>query len=256
MTIKFGPAGLGGIKEAISNLEIYHKFGLKACEIAFTRRVYIKNKQDAEKIGKYAKKLKIKLSIHALYWINLNSMDDEVIKRSKKRILKCLEVGTWLDAKVVVFHPGYYDKKNKEETYNNIKSRILEIQKEARKKKFTPKLAPETMGKINVFGGINEISQLVRDTGCDFCIDFAHILAREKRIDFEKLKKLFPQKKWHCHFSGIEHGKKGEKYHKKTPASELKKLISNLPTKKMITIINESPSPIEDSLLALRIYNK
>ena len=50
MTIKFGAAGIGGVKEAISNLEEYHSFGLKSCEIAFTYGVYIK-KEDARKIG-------------------------------------------------------------------------------------------------------------------------------------------------------------------------------------------------------------
>ena len=110
------------------------------------------------------------------------------------------------------------------------------------------------MGKINVFGSINEISKLAKETGCGFCLDFAHILAREKKVDMKKIKTLFPQKSWHCHFSGIEYGEKGEKHHKKTSKEELKKLISNLPKEKEITIINESPSPVEDSLLGLKIY--
>ena len=36
MSIKFGPAELGPVKEAISNLEKCHKLGFKAYEIAFT----------------------------------------------------------------------------------------------------------------------------------------------------------------------------------------------------------------------------
>ena len=56
MAIRFGPAGLGGVKEAISNLEMYHKLGLRACEIAFTYGIYIKEKETAVKIGKKAKK--------------------------------------------------------------------------------------------------------------------------------------------------------------------------------------------------------
>jgi len=86
MTVKFGPAGLGGIKKAISNLEIYHELGLRACEIAFTYSIYIKEKEDAVKIKKAAKKYKIKLSIHAPYWINLNSDDKEKVKKSKEKI--------------------------------------------------------------------------------------------------------------------------------------------------------------------------
>ena len=73
MSIKFGPAGLGPVKDAVSNLEEYHKLGLKACEIAFTYGAYIKTQEDAEKIGQTAKNLDITLSIHAPYYINLNS---------------------------------------------------------------------------------------------------------------------------------------------------------------------------------------
>lgn len=150
MQIKFGPAGLGGVDEATSNLEKYHKLGLKACEIAFTYGVYIKNKNDALKIGETAKKLGILLSIHAPYWINLNSSEKIKVEKSKQRIINCCEIGTYLGAYRVVFHPGYYGKISKEETYEKIKNEILEIQKIIHQKKYTPKLAPETTGKLNV----------------------------------------------------------------------------------------------------------
>jgi deoxyribonuclease-4 len=253
MTVIFGPAGLGGVKEAISNLEKYHKLGLKACEITFTYGVYIKSKDDAKEIGNKAKELGISLSVHAPYWINLNSSDKEKLEKSKERILRCLEVGTWLDASVVVFHPGFYGKE-KENSFENIKARINEIIEEAKKNKYTPQLAPETMGKINVFGSMEEIAKLSKETGCRFCIDFAHILAREKRVEMKKIIKLFPQKEWHCHFSGIDYGEKGEKNHKSTGEKNWKELLLNLPENKTMTIINEAPNPVADSVLGLKIY--
>ena len=255
--IKFGPAGLGGIKEALYNLKKYNELGLGACEIAFTYGVYLKEKEDAIKIGEAAKKLEIKLSIHAPYWINLNSEEKEKIKKSKERILKCCEVGTWLDAYRVVFHPGYYGKKGKQETYENIKKEIISLQKEIKDKGYTSKLAPETTGKINVFGSVDEILKLSEETGCSFCIDFAHILAREKKYNFqETIKKFGKYKELHIHFSGIEYGEKGEKYHKETPENDLKELISNLPTNKENIIINESPAPVKDSVSGVKIYKK
>jgi len=257
MSIKFGPAGIGGVNEAISNLENYHKLGLRACEVAFTYGVYIKDKQDALRIGKVAKELDISLSIHAPYWINLNSAEKEKIEKSKQRILKCCEIGTYLEAKRVVFHPGYYGKMDKKETYENIKKEILDMQKTIKQKKYTPKLAPEFTGKLNVFGSIDEIRELVDQTQCDFCIDFAHILAREKDYNFkEVLKKFEKHKDLHIHFSGINYSEKGEKSHKKTPEKELKELISNLPKDKDITLINESPFPVKDSVLGLKIYRR
>lgn len=257
MSIRFGPAGIGPVKTSIQVLEQYHKLGLKACEIAFTYSAYIKP-DEAKIIGKKASELDIELSIHAPYFVNLNSSEKEKIEATKQRILKCCEIGELLQAKVVVFHPGYYSnkgktEKDKEETYNNIKKGVEDIQKVLEEKKWKIKIAPETMGKVNVFGSIDEISKLAKDTGCSFCIDFAHILAREKKVDYDKIAKLFPQKEWHCHFSGIVYGDKGEKHHISTEKDNWKELLKNLPKDKDIRIVNESPTMIDDSVEGLRL---
>ena len=118
MTIRFGPAGLGPVKEAIRNLENYHKLGLTSCEIAFTYSVYIKP-QETKEIAKKAKELNIDLTIHAPYFVNLNSSEKEKIEATKKRILNCCEIGEQLGAKLVVFHPGYYGN-NRETSYQTI----------------------------------------------------------------------------------------------------------------------------------------
>ena len=256
MAIKFGPAGLGPVKEAENTLEGYAKAGLKACEIAFTYGVYIKKKEDAERIGKKAKELGIDLSIHAQYWVNLNSKEKEKREATKKRILDCCEMGETLGAKKVIFHPGFYGD-NREEAYNSIKKGVEEIMKEIKKNGWKIKIAPETMGKVNVFGSIEEISRLVKETGCSFCIDFAHILAREKRVDYKKIKELFPEKEWHVHFSGIVYGEKGEKHHKTTEKKEWQDLLKELVNlDKEIIIVNESPTLVEDSVEGLKIYEK
>ncbi|MEK6889011.1 MAG: TIM barrel protein [Nanoarchaeota archaeon] len=260
MAIKFGPAGLGPVKTASAVLEGYHKLGLRACEIAFTYSVYIKP-DEAVKIGEIARKLGIYLSIHAQYWVNLNSAEKEKREATKKRILDCCAIGEKLGAKVVVFHPGYYlnkakDEESKEKSYQTIKKGVLEIMEEIKKNKWKIKIAPETMGKINVFGSVEEISRLVKETGCAFCIDFAHILAREKKVDYDKVIKLFPGREWHVHFSGIVYGDKGEKNHIKTPVEGWKELLAHLPKDKEIRIINESPEMVEDSVEGMKIYDK
>ncbi len=167
--------------------------------------------------------------------------------------MNCCKAGTLLQASHVIFHPGYYGKSSKEKTYEIIKEQIKEIEKTRKQKEYTPKLAPETTGKVNVFGSIEEISSLAKDTECSFCIDFAHILAREGKIDFKRLEKNFPQKNWHCHFSGIEYGEKGEKRHKLVERKEWKNLFSNLPENKNIKIICESPAPFKDTVKGLNI---
>lgn len=255
--VNFGPAGLGPIKTAIETLEEYNKMGLSACEISFTYGTYIKDLKDAEKIGEAAKKLGIKLSIHAQYWINLNSKEKVKIDKSKERILECCRIGEALGAYRVVFHAGFFSGMDKEIGYQNIKKGVLEIMEEIKKNKWKIKIAPETMGKINVFGSLEEISRLVKDTGCSFCIDFAHIEARDKKIDFSKINELFGKyDQWHCHFSGIVYSEKGERYHVKTPKDKWKEVLSNLPKGKEITIINESPDHVNDSVEGLKILDK
>jgi len=251
--IRIGPSGIGGANEAEINLESFSKKGLKAAEIDFTYSVYM-NKEQALKIGEKASKLGIALSIHAPYFINLNSEDKVKREASKKRILKCCEIGSFLRVKKVVFHAGFYGKmkkgeeeRGKEKAFENIKEAILEMQKEIKAKKWAVELAPELMGKRNVFGSIDEISRLVKETGCSFCIDFAHVLARYGEHKFEELKSAFPQEKWQCHFSGIVYGENGERHHRDIKKEEWKELFENLPKNKEINIICESPDRIRDA---------
>ena len=250
MTILIGPAGLGSVEDAEKNLEEFHKLGLRACEIAFTYGVYIKKKEYALRIGKRARELGIQLSVHAPYWINLNSEEKNKVEASKKRILDSCEMGEFLGAKYVVFHPGYYGKKNPEETYEKIKKEIIEIQEVIRKNKWKIKIAPETTGKVNVFGKEDEILKLVEETGCFFTLDFAHLLARSQgKVSYkEMIEKVKKFNILHCHFSGIEWGEKGEKRHKPLEIEEIKKLLSVLPKEKTITLINESPDTLGDAI--------
>ncbi len=251
--IRIGPSGIGPTKDIISNLEKYSKLGITAAEVTFTYSIYI-NKENAIIIGKKAKELNIKLSIHAPYFINLNSQEKEKVEASKNRIIKCCEIGHLMGVEQIVFHSGFYSKEDKLKTYENIKKCIIEIQNLIKKNEWNVKLSPEIMGKVNVFGSIEEISKLAKETGCSFTIDFAHILARYKKDMFDEVLTSFPQKEWHCHFSGIEYNEKGERKHLNTEMKDWKDLIDKIKSiDKTITIINESPNPIEDALMGLKM---
>jgi deoxyribonuclease IV len=258
MGIKVGPSGLGSVKDAEENLELFSKKGIQACEIAFTYGTYIKNREDAIRIGKKASALGIQLSIHASYYINLNSEEEEKIEASKRRILESCRIGELLGAKYVVFHPGYYGKKSEEESYQKIKNELKELNKKLKENGWKIKLAPETTGKVNVFGKEEEILKLVEETGCFFTLDFSHLLARTqgKMSYSEMLEKVKKFNVLHCHFSGIEWGEKGEKRHKMLEEKEIKKLISVLPQEKEITIINESPDSLFDAEKIIKSLKK
>ncbi|MBL7147975.1 MAG: TIM barrel protein [Nanoarchaeota archaeon] len=248
--ILIGPAG--NISEnIISSLYSLKEYGLKCMEIEFVRQIWMNNKT-AKEVGELAKKLNIKLSVHASYFINLNSEDKEKLKGSERRILEACERGYYMGAENIVFHPGYYGKKSKEESYNIIKNEIIKLHGIIKEKKWDVKLCPETTGKVNVFGSLDEIIRLVKETKCSLCVDFAHLYARNygkinyKDI-FDKLKVL-KLNKLHGHYSGIEYGTKGEKRHIKVDMNQFKKLLKDIPKKLDVVIINESPYILEDAL--------
>lgn len=247
--ILIGPAGTGGSKlETFKDLK---KAGLDAVEVAFVYSVWM-TKEDAIKIAELNKKLGLMLSIHAPYYINLNSQEKIKVGASRTRILKCLEIGTLLGAKYIVFHPGFYQKTSKEETYKNIKEQIEKIMQEAKNKHYTPELAPETTGKPSQFGDLDELLKLKKETGCSICVDFAHLKARYNgKIDYDEVMENLSSihEHIHCHFSGIEYTAKGERRHLITQEADIKELFNYLKKYKIdCTIINESPDTFGDAL--------
>src|SRR3989338_10992083 len=140
--ILIGPAGSSGLG-ALKGVEEVKRLGLDCMEVEFTYGVNMSNKT-AKDVGELAKKLNISLSVHCPYYINLASMEKIKIKASIKRILESCERGFYLNAKYIVFHPGYYGKYSKEECYKLIKESIIEMQKIIKEKKFNTILCPET----------------------------------------------------------------------------------------------------------------
>lgn len=244
-----GPAGTGG--KDPENLVKLKEEGFSAVEVAFTYGIWMSN-ADAKKYFEVNKKLGLKLSIHAPYYINLNSKEKNKIEASKKRIITCCERAYYMGANKVIFHPGYFGGMDKEEAFDNIKKAMLDLMKQV--KKFKVKLCPETTGKLNVFGSVDEIARLKKETGCSFCIDFSHVLAREKKLDFNYIFKKLKGKNIHCHFSGIEYGEKGEKKHIITPVDFIKKVIDEIKKRKLnAVLINESPDPVGDCKKTLKV---
>jgi len=243
--IKIGVAGVS--EQEIPELVLNNIF---AGEVEFVRQIYLTNEK-AKILGQAANWKNFDLSIHAPYFINLNSEKKDIVHASKERILSSCERAHNMGAKNVVFHPGYYGERGKLETYENIKQRILEMQEVITEKKWNVKLCPETMGKINVFGSWEETKELVKQTGCGFCMDFAHMKARNfGDIDFEDyVKELKEYEHVHCHYSGIEWNKGGEKKHLVIDFKEALKLFALLKEYKInCTIINESADPFGDAV--------
>ena len=255
--ILIGPAGTSGLGYEES-LQKCKELGLTCLECEFTYGVRM-SIEEAKKVGQLAKKLNIFLSVHAPYYINLASEEKAKIKASKIRILQSCERAHYLNAKYVVFHAAYYGKREKEEVYNIVTKEIIDMNKTIKKNKWNTTLAPETTGKSSQFGSLNELLRLSKETKCFFCVDFAHIKARNNGIInydeiFDKIKKF---KHIHSHFSGIEWTPKGERRHLITKERDIKELLKYIIKYKIdITIINESPDPIGDSVKTKKLIDK
>lgn len=252
--IKFGPAGTG--MGSVDGMKKAAKLGLGAVEIEFTYGVRMSNRA-AKEIGEAAKKAKVDLSVHAPYYINLASEEKAKIAASKKRILDSCEKANYLGAKYVVFHAAFYGKRSHEEVYEMVKNAVVEMQDEIGKNSWKVKLAPETTGKKSQFGSLDELLKLKKETGCHLTVDFAHLKARNNgKIDYrEVFGRLRQVKHIHSHFSGIEYTEKGEKRHLITSKQDFVPLLKEIKKRNAdITIINESPDPIGDSLKAKKIF--
>ena len=95
--INIGTAGTP-VKSTLNGLSVVTENNLSAMEVEFVYGVRMKNEL-AKKIAKENKKYKLKLSVHAPYYINLASLKEKKIKASIKRILNSCERAHFLDAK-------------------------------------------------------------------------------------------------------------------------------------------------------------
>jgi deoxyribonuclease-4 len=255
--IFLGPGGTSGLGYDEGLKEI-HKHGLKALEVEFTYGVRMTN-VEAKRVGELAKKYGVRLSVHAPYYINLASEEKKKIHASMKRILDSCERAHHLKASHVVFHSAFYQKRTPEQVFEMVENAVIEMKEKIKENKWDVKLAPETTGKKSQFSGLDDLLELKKKTKCDICVDFAHLFARDGGvIDYEdvfsKIKKL---EHIHSHFSGIEYTEKGERRHKITEPKVITPLAKHILKNKVdITVINESPDPVGDSVKMQKIIEK
>lgn len=222
----FGTAGVPRSSpgtSTISGLETLKELRLDCLEIEFVQKVSI-GEETAKKIRKKAEELRLPLSIHSPYYINLNSHDPEKLIASRKRLKDAAKAAFLLGATDVVFHPGFYQGDSPEHALKNIKGELLGILEELKNEEIFLNLRPETTGKHNQFGSLEETIRLVKEVGVlKPCLDFAHLHARKpykgKRDflkDLERVGEVLGEgslKEMHIHLSGIRYSKSGEVNH-------------------------------------------
>lgn len=225
--IRFGTVGSPqttpkqGTPAAIAHIR---ELGMDHLEIAWVQSVRVSDDTCAE-IKATAEAFDVSLSIHAPYYINLNSQTADLMRKSDERLLAAARKGYLAGACDIVFHPGSYHNQPPDQVYERMREKLLEIRQVLDEEGVDVTLRPETMGKKAVFGTLEETLQLSRDIPDVMpCIDFAHLHARtgasntydefaaifttvESMIGREGLERL------HGHLSGIEYGPRGERNH-------------------------------------------
>jgi deoxyribonuclease IV len=244
------------------------ELGFTAQEIEFVHGIYMKPAL-AKEVGKVAKELGITLTVHAPFYVNLNSQEPAKIHASMARIVASAKIGAIAGAKSVTFHPAYYMKKDPKEVYQIVKASLLKIKDELKRSNVDIKISPELTGKHSAFGDLYELLSLSKETGCGICIDFAHHHARlngglktKKDFDtiFDKVVEVLGNralKDLHMHVSGINYTSKGERNHLMLEDSDfpIKALVSSLKSHKVGgVLICESPNPEEDTQYLMSLF--
>lgn len=229
----FGPAGTAdsfaamGYKKTIQLPEYLERMGVNAFEYQCGRGVRVNpDTAAALKAGFAAKGLR--MSLHAPYYISLSSVEEEKRDGSIRYILESAAAAKLLGADRVVVHSGSCSKITRQQALELAKdtmSRALKALDEAQLGDIT--LCPETMGKINQLGTLEEVLELCTlDERLVPCIDWGHLNARtlggmRTKEDFAAAFRLMADRlglertrRFHSHFSKIEYTEKGgEKRH-------------------------------------------
>jgi len=231
--VKFGPAGAdeafanAGLSHSIEMPEFLKNKGLDLYEYSFGRGVRI-TKETANKIGEEANRCGIEISVHAPYFINFATTEDDKLINTFGYLNSSLDAVNWFGGNRVVFHPGSEGGKPRIEAFARCKDNFnkyldsisnIEIYKNLI-------ICPETMGKQAQIGTVEEIIELSR-LACNVypCIDFGHVNSLLGGVlktsdDFQRIiDKMFDSlgeektKNMHVHFSKIQYGAKGEIKH-------------------------------------------
>ena len=163
MSAKFGPAGTAesfkqmGYKKTIQLGEYLEKFGLNHFEYQCGQGVRI-GEESARAFGKMLAEKNISVSIHAPYFISLSSVEEEKRDNSINYILESAHAADYMGADRIVIHSGSCSKMTREEALELAKATM----KKAREALVAEGLGhihccPETMGKINQLGDLNEV---------------------------------------------------------------------------------------------------
>lgn len=233
MSAKFGPAGNSDsfskvYKSSVAAPKWIAQFGLDCYEYQCGKGVHV-GEETARKVGQAALEAGIALSLHAPYFINLANPDPDALKKTIGYITSACLVADQMGAKRVVIHSGALMKRSRREALKIAKESLKAVIAACDEANFGHiALCPETMGKINQLGDLDEVLELCTlDERLIPCIDFGHLYARSLGADsgheacvrmldrVEEVLGVQRARTFHSHFSHIQFTMNGgEKCHR------------------------------------------
>lgn len=231
MRASFGPAGNAEnfpYRSSVDAPRWMGELGLDCYEYQCGKGIHV-GEQTARAVGEQARAHGITLSLHAPYFINLANPDPDSLVKTTGYITGACLVASQMGAGRVVIHSGALMKRSRREALD-IALRSLKHVISACDDMGVGHIAlcPETMGKINQLGDLDEVLELCTlDERLVPCVDFGHLYARslggedgpeamERMLDrMEQVLGRERASRFHSHFSHIEFTPNGgEKCHR------------------------------------------
>ncbi len=231
MSALFGPGGIPDnfpFKAAEDMPKWLRELHLDCLEYECGRGVRVSEKT-AKALGEAAETEGITMSLHAPYFINPANPDPEAVAKNTGYVLASCQAARWMGANRVVIHTGALMGRSREEAID-IACQVFPVYlKAAEDQGFGDiLLCPETMGKINQLGDLDEVLRICTLSDRLLpCIDFGHLYARTLGADdgAEAMEHILDRmeaelgaeraSRFHSHFSHVEYTLKGgEKRHR------------------------------------------
>lgn len=185
----------------------------------------------ARKIGDAAKTSNIALSVHSPYSFNLANSEPSAIENTLRTLEKTCWLTDALGGTRIVIHSGSLLKRTRQDSLQaaeEVLKKVIQYCDDQGYSHLT--FCPETMGKINQLGDLEEVLHLCtldpRPHRLIPCIDFGHLYARSLGVEQDKehyvkmldrVQEVLGEEKakiFHSHFSKIEFTPNGgEKKH-------------------------------------------
>ena len=267
----FGTCGIphsASIPESfVSGIERIKELGLDCIEIKFPQAI---TTIGPNIVRETAARLGVRVSAHAPYSLNFNAVKRQERMSSEQRLVEIARLASLWGAQSVTFHPAFYLGGSPEKAYKNVRKHLGKALKQLEKEYNRVQIRPETTGKIDQLGTLEETLYLCADMReLAPAVHFAHLFARtggfnsypEFTTILQRLQRQLGRAAlddMHIYICGIAYNEYGECEHLNLKDSdfnycELLKALRDFEARGVV--ICESPNLEEDALLLKETYD-